>query len=148
MKIFINLVKNSSVVEVREWSEVVPIGRGIGKVKPRVRVPEDDSSISKTSVRATTKRIESNALWSLDQVQELNLGLLQQIMFVLVGGNVRPWGKVDRLGLEFREMGYWAVVEGVQPTVESNEEEEDSKSWQQSHGKIVTRKKGLLDQTN
>lgn len=45
-------------------------------------------------------------------------------------------------------MGYWAVVEGVQPTVESNEEEEDGKRSQQSHGKVVTRKKGLLDERN
>jgi len=107
-----------------------------------VRVPEDDSSIGKTSVRATTKRVEGNALRSLHLVLKLNLRLLQQIVCVLVGGKLRPEGHVDPLGLEVREMGYWAVVEGVQPTVESEQEEDDGKASQQSHGRELVKKKG------
>ena len=77
--------KNSIPIELTDS----PIVRRVSKISPASAIPKEDTTVGDAGVGTTTKRIESNALWTLNLVYESDLGVLEQILVVSLLGERR-----------------------------------------------------------
>lgn len=84
-------------------------------------IPENNPAISNPSIGAPARGVEGDALGALNLVEELDLGVLEQILMVPVKWDVGPCRHFNLNRLEIGEFGYGRVFEGVNGAVGGQE---------------------------